>query len=126
MLVRIKDKTLVFKSENIQYGIQYANSRSIGGSLGSTNASIEFTFDIVAHPEYKTFLNDILSHQKNPTFTNPFYKIDISTQKYQGFGCLIKMMDTSDDQISISFTCDSFTEVTTQEIRDRILNQLLD
>lgn len=125
MLVRIKDKTLICKSENVQYGIPYNTS---GGfkSNSPSNTSIELTFDIIAHPEYKTFLNGILSHQKNPTPTNPFYKIDISTQKYQGFGCFIKMMDTSDDQIFISFTCEYFTEVTTQEIRDRILNLLLD
>ncbi len=115
MLVKIKDKVFVFKNEQIQYDT-------------FTSPTISFTFDIVTH-NYKQFFLDLWDNQCSVSSKNTFplsYKIDFFTSRYEAIGCFIKMIDISDTEIRLSFSCDRYKEVSLQDRRDTLLNKLLD
>jgi hypothetical protein len=111
MLVKIKDKTFIFKNENIQY---YAFS----------SPTISFTFDISKY-NYKKDLTDLWDNQSIKSFASPC-KLDFFTSRYAATGCFITIMDMADDEIKLTFSCDYFRELSLEERRDAILNRILD
>lgn len=115
MLVKIKDKVFVFKGEQIQYD-------------AFASPTISFTFDIISHNNYKQFFVDLWDNQSSISSKNTFssYKIDFFTSRYEAIGCFIKMIDISDTEIRLSFSCDRYKEVSLQDRRDILLNKLLD
>jgi hypothetical protein len=119
MLVKIKDRVFVFKNEQIQYD-------NMGTQI---TTSISFTFDIISNNNYKKFFVDLWDNQSLISSKNTFtssYKIDLFTSRYKAIGCFIKMIDMSDTEIKLSFSCDLYQEISLQERRDIVLNKLLD
>lgn len=113
MLVKIKDKTLIFKSENVQYDT-------------FSSPTISFAFDTSKH-SYKKYLTDLWDNQSSPIKSlTTSYKLNLFTSRYEANGCFIKIMDIGDQEMRLTFSCDYFREFSLKERRDDILNRILD
>ena len=112
----------------IDDNVFYIVSGDVQLSIGS-HADISIKLDVHSNPNYYTYFIkkfEQQSHWMDLQTKSSDIKFDMHHRNFISKGTLMKSMDVNFNEMSIVFTCDYLNTKDKQEIRDDIINDILD